>query len=133
MHITKKLRSRCGSGPAGSVRRHLSNGLNATIQDFGDGRVELIATVTNNSGATKTLSDIDIDNELHKKLNLQPLAKIDGDYIPIDNTVYYTINQELIPSEAFTFRLRGRKSEQFTQATWILLSITTCLAIAHSP
>jgi len=88
-------------------------GFNATIQNLGDGRVELIATVTNNSGETKTLSDIDIDNELHNKLNLQPLATIDGDYIPIDNTISYTINQELKPSEAYTFRLRGRKSEQF--------------------
>ena len=86
---------------------------NATIQDLGDGRVELIATVTNNSGETKTLSDIDIDNELHKQLSLQPLAKIDGDYIPIDNTISYTINQELRPTEAYTFRLQGRKSEQF--------------------
>ena len=45
-------------------------GFNATIQDLEDGRVELIATVINNSGETKTLSDIDIDNELHKKLSL---------------------------------------------------------------
>ena len=81
-------------------------GFNATIQDLKDGRIELITTVTNHSSETKTLSDIDIDSELHKKLSLQPLSGASGDYIPIDNTISYTINQKLRPSEAYTFRLR---------------------------
>ena len=88
-------------------------GFNATIKDLGDGRVELIATVTNNSSEMKTLSDIDIDSDLHKKLNLQSMPGTRGEYLPFDNTVSYAINEQLSPSQVYTFRLQGSKSAQF--------------------
>jgi len=88
-------------------------GFNATITDFKDGRVELIATVTNQSSEAKTLSDIDIDSKLHRELNLQPTSGPNGEYLPIDNTISYRINRQLNPGQSYNFRLQGSKSEKF--------------------
>jgi len=88
-------------------------GFNATIQDLGNERLELIATVMNHSAEVKTLSNIDIDNGLHKKLDLHLMQGSIGEYIPIDNTISYPINKRLAPGQIYTFRLRGTKAALF--------------------
>ena len=85
----------------------------ASIQHLENGQLELVSEVTNYSTALKTLNNIDIDKELHQALDLKTSNVGSGDYIPIDNTISYTINRTLKPEETYKFVLTGSKINQF--------------------
>ena len=56
------LLSACGEDPTTAMQ------FTATIEQLNQERLELITTVKNFSDSTKTLSDIDIDSQLHQDL-----------------------------------------------------------------
>ena len=85
----------------------------ASIHRLGNGRLELVSEVSNYSNTSKTLNDIDIDNKLHKALELSGKQQEEGEYIPIDNTISYTINKTLEPKETYQFKLIGKQIDQF--------------------
>ena len=85
----------------------------ATIQRLDNGRLELLSEVSNYSSTTKTLTDIDIDHNLHKALDLTTRDRRKGDYIPIDNTISYSINKSLETNETYQFRLIGKEINEF--------------------
>ena len=85
----------------------------ATIQRLDNGRLELLSEVSNYSNTTKTLTDIDIDHNLHKALDLKTRDRRKGNYIPIDNTISYSINKSLETNETYQFRLIGKEINEF--------------------
>ena len=85
----------------------------ASIQRLDNGQIELVSEVTNYSTVLKTLNNIDIDKKLHQALDLKTSNEESGDYIPIDNTISYTINKTLNPKETYKFVLTGKKINQF--------------------
>ena len=85
----------------------------ASIQRLENGRLELVSEVSNYSNTSKTLNNIDIDNKLHEALELATRQLKEGEYIPIDNTISYTIKKNLEPKETYQFKLTGREINQF--------------------
>ena len=85
----------------------------ARIKPLNQERLELITTVKNFSDSTKTLSDIDIDDQLHKALGLSTATGTSGEWVPIDNTYSYTVNKDLKPGESFTYSFFGTKPSRF--------------------
>ena len=65
----------------------------ASIQHLDNGQLELMSEVTNYSTILKILNSIDIDKKLHQALDLRTNNEESGDYIPIDNTISYTMNK----------------------------------------
>ena len=101
------LLSSCSEDPTNEMK------FKADIADQGAGRVELIATITNFSAATQTLSEIDVDVALHKALQLTTINGLSPQFIPFDNTMSYTINRIMRPGETFSLHLYGNKIGYF--------------------
>ena len=101
------LLSACGDDPTTAMQ------FTARIKQLNQERLELITTVKNFSDSTKTLSDIDIDDQLHKALGLSTATGTSGEWVPIDNTYSYTVNKDLKPGESFTFSFFGTKPSRF--------------------
>ena len=101
------LLSACGEDPTTAMQ------FTATIRQLHQERLELITTVKNFSDTTKTLSDIDIDGQLHQDLGLSTATGTSGEWVPIDNTYSYTINKDLKPGESFIYSFFGTKPSRF--------------------
>lgn len=70
-----------------------------SIQRLGNGQLVLVSEVTNFSKTPKKLNDIDIDNQLHNSLGLTTVDGRSGEYLPLDDTITYSINKQLDPQE----------------------------------
>lgn len=99
--------SACGNDPTTEMR------FKAEIKLLNDNNLELVTTVTNHSNSSKILSDIDIDDKLHRSLNLSTASGASGEWMPIDNTYSYTINKSIQPGDSFTYTFLGTKSNDF--------------------
>ena len=80
----------------------------ANIRRTSSENIILKTKITNYSDSDKTLNEIDINKFLHETLNLSRSDGSIGEFIPIDNTYSYEINQRIPSGQSLKIYFYGK-------------------------